>query len=201
MESLCSSSNKRRRSKWGTPQGHCPNISGRYSVDPSIDNRELVSQKSCAVTNDGKVLCWGLDSLGNGTTCSSDKKENKVPSTAPTTVLIKGGNGAPLTDVVDVVASAHSVCALQKSGQLWCWGMHDAWLENNALLSLRFNFGLLGGNCEQNAGAGVCDAKSCAQCGFYCLGAVKVRTVQKTDFNNVKKIALGSFHGCALTKR
>ena len=64
---------------------------------------------SCAVLNDGTVLCWGNDEdgqLGDGTT---------VDSLTP--VVVSG-----LADVLSVSLGTSSSCALTSGGAVFCWG-------------------------------------------------------------------------------
>ena len=64
---------------------------------------------SCAVLNDGTVLCWGNDEdgqLGDGTT---------VDSLTP--VVVSG-----LADVSSVSLGTSSSCALTSGGAVFCWG-------------------------------------------------------------------------------
>jgi len=69
------------------------------------------SDRTCAVSTDHKVLCWGENrsrELGNGTTTSS-----AVP------VLVAGDG---FGDAYDVVAGGFTSCALREGGNLQCWG-------------------------------------------------------------------------------
>lgn len=64
---------------------------------------------ACGLRNDGIVLCWGQDvvgQLGDGNTVN-----RTVPAVVP-----------GLTDVVAITAKAASTCALKSSGAVWCWG-------------------------------------------------------------------------------
>jgi uncharacterized repeat protein (TIGR01451 family) len=64
---------------------------------------------SCMTYNDGKVICWGLNTsgqLGDGTNI-----DQKVP------VYVKD-----LTGVQNLVAGSEHTCALTIDGDVWCWG-------------------------------------------------------------------------------
>lgn len=68
---------------------------------------------SCAVTNIGRVLCWGSNGygqLGNGTT---------IPHYSPVPVL-------GLTNlVIDVVGGGDHTCAIARNGTVRCWGRNS----------------------------------------------------------------------------
>lgn len=69
---------------------------------------------ACAVTQAGRVRCWGYNgagSLGNGTL-----DDSSVP------VEVVDAQGNPLTDVADISAGSNHVCARKTDGTLWCWG-------------------------------------------------------------------------------
>ncbi len=68
---------------------------------------------TCALTNDHRVVCWGLNShgqLGDGTTANR---------TEPT--VVSGVSGA-----VGIVAGAYHTCAWNALGAMWCWGYNYA---------------------------------------------------------------------------
>lgn len=69
---------------------------------------------SCAVTLDGKVLCWGDNSagqLGNNST---------VNSLTPIEV-----DGLVETEVEAVAAGRSHTCALTRAGEVLCWGLNS----------------------------------------------------------------------------
>jgi alpha-tubulin suppressor-like RCC1 family protein len=66
---------------------------------------------TCAVTNDGRVQCWGENfdgKLGDG---------NTVGEVAATPVTVSG-----LSDVVAVSAGRAHTCAVTNDGRVQCWG-------------------------------------------------------------------------------
>lgn len=71
-----------------------------------------ISGSTTCVVRGGYVKCWGSNStgqLGNGTTTNS-----------LTPQLVSG-----LTDITKVKTAGGKTCALNKSGQLYCWGFVD----------------------------------------------------------------------------
>ena len=73
----------------------------------------------CAATDGGHVLCWGQGSSGQ--LAIGGIQAFNMP------VLVNlSANGAPLSDVVQVVAGGHSVCALLADTSVSCWGSNDS---------------------------------------------------------------------------
>lgn len=128
---------------------------------------------TCAVMDDGTAKCWGSNGdgqLGDGTT---------TQRVLPTLVKDSAGTGW-LNNVAEIKSgnsSAHT-CAATADGQAWCWG-RDA-------------NGQIGDGDEPGT-----DPDQ--------LLPAKVRNVVTsvcgtpgTDFNDVKGLALGGAHSCAL---
>src|SRR5262245_19655600 len=70
---------------------------------------------SCAVRKDGKVWCWGRNDegqLGNGTADDSD-----LPVPVDDVSLVKA---------TQVGAGGGFSCALDDTGQAWCWGLNSS---------------------------------------------------------------------------
>lgn len=68
----------------------------------------------CLLRSDGTVWCWGRNSegqLGNGGSTDS-----------ATPVQVQTSMGVFLRDIVDVSMGNSHVCALSRSGQVYCWG-------------------------------------------------------------------------------
>ena len=83
----------------------------------SIDISET---HACAVRDDGSVWCWGsawAGRLGNGEASSST-----YAGAVRVHVDDGGSDGGPLQNAVQVTTSDESSCALDGSGQVWCWG-------------------------------------------------------------------------------
>ena len=83
---------------------------------------------SCAVKEDGGVLCWGRGSnglLGNDDTVSKDHPVAVVDGDASSTT--------PLSGIVQVSAGQSHSCALKEDGGVLCWGFGgDGRLGNGA---------------------------------------------------------------------
>jgi alpha-tubulin suppressor-like RCC1 family protein len=74
---------------------------------------------SCAIVDDGNVLCWGYNAsgqLGDGTI------ESRY---APTPVLQSPG-GPPLSGAQQLALSASHSCARLVGGEVRCWGANDS---------------------------------------------------------------------------
>ncbi len=75
--------------------------------------KEIITetQKTCGVTVNGNVYCWGLDDsgvMGNGTTITwAMNAPYRVALPSPISTLQAGYN---------------TVCAMHEDGRLWCWG-------------------------------------------------------------------------------
>ncbi len=69
---------------------------------------------ACAVTNDGKLYCWGT-SIWSG---------NVATATAKTSM--KATQVASLSDIKQVTVGLTAVCALAGSGQVYCMGTKEA---------------------------------------------------------------------------
>lgn len=73
---------------------------------------------TCALTSAGRVFCWGADSngqLGN---------DMATPTSVGTPVETTTSTG--LSGVTAIVAGNAHACAVDGTGQLWCWGSDSA---------------------------------------------------------------------------
>jgi alpha-tubulin suppressor-like RCC1 family protein len=68
----------------------------------------------CALLKDSSVMCWGANDKGQLGIGSS----NTAPVPTPTKVT-------GVSNVVELVSGAYHVCALEKDGTVWCWGLND----------------------------------------------------------------------------
>lgn len=74
---------------------------------------------ACALMNGGTVKCWGENASGQlGYSTGNPAGASAIPGT----VVLAGG--APLTDVVQITASAYNTCAVLRNGSVWCWGLN-----------------------------------------------------------------------------
>ena len=77
---------------------------------------------SCALKEDGGVLCWGLGSNGRLGNDDTDDKDH------PVAVVDGDDSSTPLSGIVQVSADGFSIagsthsCALKDNGGLLCWG-------------------------------------------------------------------------------
>ncbi|MGB1584042.1 MAG: RCC1 domain-containing protein [Solirubrobacterales bacterium] len=69
---------------------------------------------TCALSDAGRVSCWGANSLGQLGTGDTGPR----PSPAPVTGL----DGPVLT----IAATERGTCAVKQDGTVWCWGGNDA---------------------------------------------------------------------------
>jgi alpha-tubulin suppressor-like RCC1 family protein len=91
-----------------------PAIASVYEVDNVVGAQQISvgDEHACATIVDGTVSCWGNNDwgqLGDGTT--------NTPANAISGVTVKGLSGA-----VQVAGYFLSTCALDASGQIFCWG-------------------------------------------------------------------------------
>ncbi|MBN2358988.1 MAG: hypothetical protein JXR83_06015 [Deltaproteobacteria bacterium] len=129
---------------------------------------------TCALTDRGTVLCWGdndYGQLGDGTLYGA---------TTPQLVCLSGsGNQCPaLTDVVGVVATNVTACAVDRAGAVWCWGSNDV--------------GELGNGVRDYYAVGY-PAKVCASGNYACDGQCA------GELSDVVALNGGSWSACALT--
>lgn len=146
-----------------------PNAPG--TTRPQLPIRLAVGYSNvCAVTNTGRVYCWGSNEsaqLGNGTPEVLDVRAPMVAVRA---------TAGEITDAVAVaiggidVASDRFACLLRRNGQVWCWGDDSE---------------------GQSAGRMVTPDGN---------GAERVRQAERvTPMGAVfTRISLGESHGCAL---
>lgn len=73
---------------------------------------------NCALRTDGGVYCWGFNISGElGDNTTSDRH-------VPVQVLGVGGIGT-LSNITEIAAGSNHSCALNASGNLFCWGSND----------------------------------------------------------------------------
>jgi hypothetical protein len=95
---------------WGAPAVHADGIeyvdlAGARAVDLSVSG-----SGACAVTENGRLLCWGDNSRGQ---LGLDKQNDRLPPTLRSDV----------TDALRVFLADTGGCAKQRSGAITCWGM------------------------------------------------------------------------------
>ena len=103
-----------------TSRGHPAYVvDGDGSSDHLTGIVEVVTadDHTCALENDGKVLCWGKGAdgqLGHGGTADKDHP-----------VYVKANNSTDLTGMVQITAGSAHTCGLKENGQVLCWGGDD----------------------------------------------------------------------------
>lgn len=93
------------------------NLSRAVAFSPSLMTSAIAvsagGQRTCAVSPDSSVWCWGLLDVVVD------------PNTAPnvlTTVATSTPVQIPITQVVSVAVGPHHICARKSDQSVWCWG-------------------------------------------------------------------------------
>ena len=84
----------------------------------NISQISLGGEHTCALKNDGRVLCWGKGAdgqLGVGSTGSPSRPVMVVATD-------QSSGGTPLTNITQLSAGDKHTCALDSSNQVYCWG-------------------------------------------------------------------------------
>jgi alpha-tubulin suppressor-like RCC1 family protein len=89
---------------------------------------------TCAIKTDGRLLCWGRNSLSQ--LDNNPNKNNLVPVPESTTA----------TDWASLSTNMYHTCAIKTNGKLFCWGYND--------------LGQLGNNSTKNSLAPVQESKA-----------------------------------------
>ena len=94
------------------------NPSGTSGLLTNISQISLGDKHTCALRNDGQVLCWGraiFGQLGSDLLLNSDR---------PIVVVATGQSqgGSPLTNITQLSSGENHTCALDSSNQVHCWG-------------------------------------------------------------------------------
>jgi len=176
---------------------------GEAAVAAVADKQRLLAagtMHSCAISDDGRVECWGNNQdgqLGNGT---------NETSTSPVPVV-------GLTGVRQVSAGAQHTCALLQNGSVRCWGLggsgqlgNDATASRNTPAEVQ---GVSGATAIAVGGFHSCAllADSSVKCwGQDGLGELgdgnggdfHTTPVAVSGLTGVTALAAGEFHTCAL---
>jgi alpha-tubulin suppressor-like RCC1 family protein len=183
---------------------------------------------TCAVTTQGEIYCWGLNSsgqLGNYST---------LDQSTPVRVLKgeQGGVGTYLKDVSQVSTGANHTCAVTTQGELYCWGDNDygrlginpsTWSATTPARVLKGEQGGAGTYLEDVSQVSAGEYHTCAvttQGELYCWGlnftgqlginstldqTIPVRTLKGeqggvgTYLEDVSQVSTGKYYTCAVT--
>jgi len=147
---------------------------------------------SMAVDSSGNVWSWGENEageLGNGS--------SGVTSSTPTQVVkCASAGGGNLTNIVFVQGGDQTAYALDKTGQVWAWG-----LNNNNNLGNGTTGGPTGGAAVTVANiTGNSDCANYVYKGPSTVGSsgASAAALGLTKLNGIKQIAAGDTHGMAL---
>ena len=95
-------------------------VKSPYSSAADMYGSKAVSvggNHACALMADGQVVCWGDNAngqLGDGG-ASTDQS---------TPVFVKKAGPTNLTSIVSISAGENHTCAVDNSGNAWCWGQN-----------------------------------------------------------------------------
>ena len=86
----------------------------------------LGGSHTCALRNNGRVVCWGLGTngqLGDGLTGTTSTPHKR---TAPVKVLNPIGISGELKNISQISLGGNHACALRNDGRVLCWGKGDS---------------------------------------------------------------------------
>lgn len=86
------------------------------SLGTGVLSVAAADQHTCAVTDEGRVMCWGANDSGQLMRSPAE------PSTVPIEVKVRDAKGKRLQHAVSVAAGGQHSCALFQSGAVQCWG-------------------------------------------------------------------------------
>ena len=140
-------------------------VTAEESSEPLVGIVQIASggEHTCALTQLGGVLCWG-----NG---SNGRLGNGVPDNKSHPVAVVDGDGNSLGNIVQISSGGSHTCALDREGNIFCWGRgSEGQLGNDA-------------SSDQDHPVAVVDAEG-----------------STNPLSNIVQISLGSSHTCALNR-
>ena len=75
-------------------------------------------EHTCALTKEGKVLCWGNGASGR----LGDDDTSDANKAYPVNVVETEGSTGPLNNIIEISPAHEHTCALTSSGAVLCWG-------------------------------------------------------------------------------
>ncbi len=93
--------------------------SGNPLVIPGISNAKRIALDDgggCAALGDGTVACWGVN---------LDDEVNSSGADQPNARPILLADGTPLGGITDLAGGHTTICAIQGTGNMYCWGRGD----------------------------------------------------------------------------
>jgi hypothetical protein len=135
---------------------------------------------TCAVTNDGRVACWGEDVTARG-------------PAQPTPTLVQG-----LHDIVEIGTGQSVDCARRKDGAVLCWGAFTMGrLVNVATPAITNMTSGPGGMCGIDADGNVrCNGSAFLPC-MFAMPSFDANAPGVPGIANAKGVAVGQRHACA----
>lgn len=95
-------------------------------LPPNVSEVAVGGAHACAVTTTGEIWCWGNNTIGQGGAGSARSVLQPTRVLAPAGVVF-----------TRVSATAGGSCALDSTGQLWCWGANTAYRVGDSTLVQR----------------------------------------------------------------
>ena len=104
----------------------------------NITDVSLGGDHVCALSTAGNVYCWGYNGYG--------QLGDNTTTNRPTPILVKGSGGSgTLSNIVSISAGYHHTCAVNSSGNVYCWGYNAQGQLGNGSTTTRYYPDLVNG--------------------------------------------------------